>query len=106
MKVAVASNDGKMVDLHFGDAEKFIIFKIQDEKAQFHEIREKTDIPLINHTDRWAASLDLIQDCKAVLCLKIGKEPTIELRKMGIKPIQLDCAVKDAVDECSKHLVG
>ena len=106
MKIAVASTNGKLVDLHFGDANKFLIFEIEDGEGKFHEIREKTDLPLNNHTDRWVASIDLINDCKTVICNKIGNEPTIELRKMGIKPIKLDCEVKMAVKECSKHLLS
>jgi predicted Fe-Mo cluster-binding NifX family protein len=106
MKIAVASTDGKLVDLHFGDANKFLIFEIEDGEGKFHEIREKTDLPLNNHTDRWVASIDLINDCKAVICNKIGNEPTIELRKIGIKPIKLDCEVNKAVKECSKHLLS
>jgi nitrogen fixation protein NifX len=106
LKIAVASTDGKIVDLHFGDANRFLIFKIEEGKGKFQEIREKTPMPLNNHQERWVASIDLINDCKAVLCSKIGNEPTIELRKLGIKPIQLDCDVKEAVDECSKHLLS
>ena len=106
MKIAVASTDGKLVDLHFGDANKFLIFEIEDGEGKFHEIREKTDLPLNNHTDRWLASIDLINDCKAVICNKIGNEPTIELRKIGIKPIKLECEVNKAVKECSKHLLS
>lgn len=106
MKIAIASTDGKLVDLHFGDANKFLIFEIEDGEGKFHEIREKTDLPLNNHTDRWVASIDLINDCKAVICNKIGNEPTIELRKIGIKPIKLDCEVNKAVKECSKHLLS
>ncbi len=106
MKIAVASTDGKLVDLHFGDANRFLIYKIEEGEGKFHEIREKTVMPLNNHQERWVASIDLINDCKAVLCNKIGNEPTIELRKLGIKPIQLGCEVKDAVSECSKHLLS
>lgn len=106
MKIAVASTDGKLVDLHFGDADRFLIYEIEDGEGKFHEIREKTAMPLNNHQERWVASIDLINDCKAVLCNKIGNEPMIELRKLGIKPIQLDCEVKDAVSECSKHLLS
>jgi predicted Fe-Mo cluster-binding NifX family protein len=105
LKIAVASTDGKIVDLHFGDANRFLIFEIEEEEGKFQEIREKTPMPLNNHQERWIASIDLINDCKAVLCSKIGKEPMIELRKLGIKPIQLDCEVKDAIRECSKHLL-
>jgi nitrogen fixation protein NifX len=106
MKIAVASTNGKIIDLHFGDANRFLIFEIENGEGKFQEIREKTAMPLNNHQERWIASIDLINDCKAVLCSKIGNEPTIELRKLGIKPVQLDCEVKDAVDECSKHLLS
>lgn len=106
MKIAVASTDGKLVDLHFGDANRFLIYKIEDGEGKFHEIREKTPMPLNNHQERWIASVDLINDCKAVISSKIGNKPMIELRKLGIKPIQLDCKVKDAVNECSKHLLS
>ena len=106
MKIAVASTNGKNVDLHFGDANRFLIYEINDGEGKFQEIREKTEIPINNHQERWVASIDIIEDCKAVLCSKIGKEPMIELRKLGIKPIQLDCEVKDAISECSKHLLG
>jgi len=106
LKIAVASNDGKFVNLHFGDANRFLIFEIEDGEGKFEEIREKTAMPLNDHQERWIASIDLINDCKAVLCSKIGNEPTIELRKLGIKPIQLDCEVKEAVEACSKHLLS
>lgn len=106
MKIAVASTDGKVIDLHFGDANRFLIFELEEGEGKFQEMREKTSIPLNNHQERWVASIDLINDCKAVLCNKIGDEPTIELRKLGIKPIQLDCDVKDAIEECSKHLLN
>lgn len=106
MKIAVASTDGKIVDLHFGDTNHFLIFKIEDGEGKFHEIRKKTPMTLNNHGERWIASLVLINDCKAVISSKIGKKPTRELRKLGIKPIQLDCNVKEAVNECSKHLLS
>ncbi|MDR3062585.1 MAG: nitrogen fixation protein [Methanobrevibacter sp.] len=104
MKIAVASTNGKEVDLHFGDANQFFIFNIEEDENNFQELREKTDLRLQEHTERWRGSIDLIEDCKAVLCSKIGKEPQIELRKLGIKAISLDCTVKDALKECSAHL--
>ena len=106
MKIAVASSDGNVVDLHFGDTDRFLIFEIEEGKSKFHEIREKTKMQLNNHQERWLSSIDIINDCKAVLCKKIGNEPIIVLRELGIKPIQLDCDVKEAVNECSKHLLS
>ncbi len=105
MKVAVTSTNGKDIDLHFGDAKSFLIFEVKGGSSEFLEIRKKTDIPLENHTDQWIESLEILKDCKAVICSKIGKEPSIELRKSGIRPIQLDISVKDALKECSNHTI-
>lgn len=105
MKIAIASSNGKLIDLHFGDADRFIIFELKDGEGEFSEIREKNGMNIDNHQERWLASIDLVEDCKAVLCSKIGKEPTIELMKLGIKPIKLDCNVKEAVKSCAEHLV-
>lgn len=105
LRVAVTSTNGKDIDLHFGDAKSFLIFEVKDGSSEFLEIREKTDLPIENHTDRWIESLEILKDCKAVICSKIGKEPSIELRKSGIRPIQLDISVKDALKECSNHTI-
>lgn len=106
MKIAVASSDGRFIDLHFGDANRFLIFKIANGEGVFHELREKITMPINNHQERWVASIDLINDCKVVICNKIGNEPMVELRKLGIKSIQIDCKVKEAVKKCSEHLMG
>lgn len=105
MKVAVASTNGKNIDLHFADANRFLIFDVENGSSNFLEIREKTDLPLENHTDRWIESLEILKDCRAVLCKKIGKEPSAELRKSGIRPIQLDIPVEKALRECSSHMI-
>ncbi|MDR3222127.1 MAG: nitrogen fixation protein [Methanobrevibacter sp.] len=104
MKIAVASTDGKEINLHFGDAKTFFIFDLDSNNFEFEEVRKKRDIPVCEHTERWRYSIDLISDCKAVLCSKIGKEPHVELRKLGIKGIRLNCAVKDGIKECMKHM--
>ena len=41
MKIAVASTNGKIIDLHFGDANRFLIFKIKNGEGIFQEIREE-----------------------------------------------------------------
>jgi predicted Fe-Mo cluster-binding NifX family protein len=104
MKVAVASTDGKEIDLHFADAKTFFIFDLDSDNLEFEEVRTKRDIPMHEHSERWRASIDLVNDCKVVLCLNIGQKPHIELRKLGIKGVKLDCPVKEGVKECMKHL--
>ncbi|HEY0196185.1 MAG TPA: NifB/NifX family molybdenum-iron cluster-binding protein [Methanobacterium sp.] len=38
-KVAVASSDGKFVNQHFGMAQQFLIFEIDDDEYKFMELR-------------------------------------------------------------------
>ena len=40
IKVAVASSDGKNIDLHFGQAKSFLIYEFKDGKFDFSEKRE------------------------------------------------------------------
>jgi predicted Fe-Mo cluster-binding NifX family protein len=105
-RLAVASTDGKYVDLHFGDADQFFIFEINEGKAQFKEVRYKNDVPVQKHKDRWVTSLKIVEDCRTVICNKIGAEPNIILRKMGKKVVQLESEVEYAVYQCSKHMIS
>jgi len=104
--VAVASTDGNYVDLHFGSADQFFIYEINDGKAQFREVRNKNDVKVQKHADRWLTSLKIVNDCKTVICSKIGNEPNIILKKRGIKVIQLESEVEYAVYQCSKHMIN
>lgn len=45
MKIAVASTDGKVIDLHFGDANRFLIFELEDGEGKFQEREKKHQSP-------------------------------------------------------------
>ena len=40
-KVAVATSDGKTVDSHFGHAQSFLIFEVDEESGSFEDIEER-----------------------------------------------------------------
>lgn len=40
-KVAVATSDGKTVDSHFGHAQSFLIFEVDEETGSFEDIEER-----------------------------------------------------------------
>ena len=78
LKVAVASSNGKVIDLHFGQAPDFLIFEIK-ENGDSEFIEERKNIPpaddpnlLENHDKALAKSVDLISDCDVVLTSQIG----------------------------------
>ena len=39
LKIAIASSDGKNIDLHFGKAEKFYIYELKEKNFEFVETR-------------------------------------------------------------------
>ena len=98
MRVAVASTNGKHIDVHFGDANQFFIFDISDEGIEVVELRKKVYKPLDEHSSRWKKAVDLIKDCSVVFCAKIGPEPKEELKTKGIKVIELETSIKEALE--------
>lgn len=99
MKIAVASNNGKTVNLHFGDASHALIFEVSGNQVNFVELREKPRKPLKDHSDRWMQSLELVSDCHVVLCSKIGPEPKEALQNKGIESIESQKEVRDAIKD-------
>jgi predicted Fe-Mo cluster-binding NifX family protein len=71
MKIAVASNNGKTVNLHFGDASHCLIFEVDGNQVNFVELREKSRKPIKDHSDRWIQSLELINDCHVVYAVEL-----------------------------------
>lgn len=69
-RVAVASSDGKFVNQHFGMAQQFLIFEIDDQcEYKFLELRK--NIPACDvegHTkDAMTWCVELISNCEAVI---------------------------------------
>ncbi len=83
MKIAVASSNGKKVNLHFADASHYLIFGVDGKKVNFLELREKPIKPIKDHSDRWMQSLDIISDCQVILCSKLVRSLKDHLKIMG-----------------------
>jgi len=99
MKIAVASNNGKTVNMHFGDASCVLIFEVSGNQVNFVELREKPRTPLKDHSDRWMQSLELIGDCQVVLCSRIEPEPKEALQNEGIEVIESQKEVQDEIKD-------
>ncbi len=88
MKIAVASSDGKTVDLHFGQAYHFLIFQMGKNGLEFLEIREKSKKPVYDHEYRWKRGLEILKDCRVIFCRRIGDEPRQVLQELGIEVVE------------------
>ncbi len=89
VKVAVASQQGRAVDEHFGHARRFWIYAVTEQGCELLEQREVDHYCHGNTGDRSAMAriLETIKDCEAVLVAKIGDGPADKLAAIGVAAV-------------------
>lgn len=103
--MAVASNDGKYVNQHFGHAQQFLIFDVDHGgKYEFLEIRK--NFPSCkggesNENERME-TLKIIKDCDAVVVSRIGQGAADFLVSHGIKPYMMQDFIGNALEKLTK----
>lgn len=125
-KIAVASSDGTKVDLTFGAADSFLIYDVKDgvyslSEKRTAELPEKTAGTKEkqgcsgNHsgcggngggcgdTDIHSARVELLSDCRSVVCLKIGFHVQKLLQKKAISAFDVDCSVEEALSKITAY---
>jgi predicted Fe-Mo cluster-binding NifX family protein len=74
IKIAVASSDGKNIDLHFGRAHQFLVFIVEKDGYRYLETRK--NVPACDgHShddDHLEAAATLLGDCQGVIVNQIG----------------------------------
>lgn len=93
-KFAISSRSGINVDQHFGHAAEFYIYTYNNGKIRFLEKRnvEKYCTGILNcydHEDKISKTIKAVNDCDAVLALRVGLEPRKKLEKAGIRIIEM-----------------
>ena len=99
IRVAVASKDKGLTNQHFGHAQEFLIYEIDDSQA---ELIEKRPVKKYCHGPEGGPGdlreiIDILSDCTAVLVAKIGSVPESRLRNAGIEVVQVYDTVETAV---------
>ncbi|MSM39830.1 MAG: dinitrogenase iron-molybdenum cofactor biosynthesis protein [Geobacter sp.] len=109
MLIAVASKDGKVVNQHFGHAERFLIYDVDNGKARLVDEKKverycsyDPDHPLRNHLLQ--AIAEALTGCRAVLCSQIGEAPQNAMRDLGIETYVTSGPVEPTVVELAKLL--
>ncbi|MCH5184610.1 MAG: dinitrogenase iron-molybdenum cofactor biosynthesis protein [Oscillospiraceae bacterium] len=87
IRAAAASTDGKVINLHFGKADRFLIFELADDGFHYIETREIT--PCCNrgeHEDSaFENAANALYDCKIILVSKIGIPAACFLENRGFE---------------------
>ena len=100
MKIAIASSDGKNVDLHFGKAKSLCIFDFDGENEKFIE---KRNVELeVDQKHQWIKILKAIEDCDVVICVQAGFKSKFGIEESEIKLVEdegpLDEVLKRYID--------
>ena len=108
LRVAFASADRVTVDQHFGAAVGFVIYALDEERAQLVELAEFPPESMDGNESKLPAKIAALSGCAAVYCLAAGGSAVKQLLAAGIQPMRLDdgiridtllkqisCAIKD-----------
>lgn len=124
-KIAIASSDGGNVNETFGSAGSFIIYEVTDGVYQKAEERifqsEKSDIVPNNCSNskscgssggcgsgcggqgEASAKVELIADCRAVVCKKIGFHIQKQLERKAISAFDVSCTIDEALSKITAY---
>ncbi len=98
--VAVASNEGLLVNQHLGEATQLYIFK---ETPNGYRLVEQRATPKPGAgNSRWAVLADVIDDCRALLVGGIGPSPSSIIGRAGIKIVEMTGLIDEGLDAVYK----
>jgi predicted Fe-Mo cluster-binding NifX family protein len=109
MLIAVASKDGKEINQHFGHAERFLIYNVENGAADLVDERKverycsyDPEHPLRGHLLQGIAAA--LAGCRAVVTAQMGEHPKSELEKLGVEPFVTGGPIKFTLVELAKIL--
>ena len=78
IRIAVASNDGNTLDVHFGKANDFFIYEVEGDNLSYvgkRTVPKELSSNNKSEDDKIERIISVIFDCNAVITAKIGKNP-------------------------------
>lgn len=102
IKVAVASSDGKFINQHFGHAEQFLIFEIND-NGNYEYLELRKNEPTCSGGNHTAGSMndavDVLDGVKVVLVSQIGPGASHNLLVNGIQSFSVPSYIDEALEK-------
>lgn len=96
--IAVASQEGMLVNQHLGEAARFLVFA-QDTSTpsgfKFVEMRKAPD-PGAGAL-RWSELADVLHDCRALLCSAVGPQPRRALEERGVRLVEMEGLIEEGL---------
>ena len=99
-KVAIASTDGETVNQHYGKAEKFYIYSIDDEVG-YDLVEERLVEPVCmdgaHEISKMKESVLRFTDCRYIVVSRLGTAASSALAAAGITAMELPGSIDDAI---------
>ncbi|MEW8345466.1 MAG: NifB/NifX family molybdenum-iron cluster-binding protein [Candidatus Thiodiazotropha sp.] len=89
LKVAFATSDMKHVDQHFGAAQSFAIYALDQEQVCFVEAMEFGKHNMDGNEDKLVAKIEALDGCIAVYSQAVGASAINQLKAKGIQPVKI-----------------
>jgi nitrogen fixation protein NifB len=94
--VAVATQEGLLVNRHLGEAKSLYIFR-QSPKG-FHYVEERVTPEAGSGDFRWINLANALKDCRAILVSGVGDNPASILHRSGIRVIQMTGLIDEGLE--------
>ncbi|SES90936.1 NifB/NifX family molybdenum-iron cluster-binding protein [[Clostridium] polysaccharolyticum] len=123
-RIAIGSSNGEIVDLKFGEVSEFIIYEAEGEQYRLLERRLVREEALSQNEfcnsgcgtngcsgngKRCSGPSDvlkkvaLIEDCRCVVCKKIGFQAQKQFEKKAVSVFDVECPVSEALDKITSY---
>jgi predicted Fe-Mo cluster-binding NifX family protein len=100
-KIAVVSDDGERLSMHFGKAKEYVVFSVEDGKVTSREVRDRSALVRVHHGHGegghqhshghdHTAMANAIADCQVLLTGGMGRPAYESMRRAGLETIVTD----------------
>lgn len=108
VRIAAASTDGKVINEHYGRADRFYILEADEEEYSYRVIEiRNVDRVCINgehEEDMMKKRTEELSDCQYVLVSRIGMRAASELETSGIKPYEIPGIIDESVERMLRYI--
>ncbi len=100
-RAAVCTSDGRAVDLHFGETQRFLVVEVDEREGTWTEVGYREAPPRAGragHDEEWLRAMArLLSDVAYVWTSRIGPKPHRVLLAAGISALEVPTDIAGAV---------
>lgn len=87
IRVAVASNQGELLDGHFGSCLRYLIYQLSPTEMQLIDVRSAAEAEASG--DKNGFRVNLLQDCSVLYIVSVGGPAAAKVIRAGIYPMKV-----------------